>query len=181
MARWLRVLNVHLPQVLPPLLHQDNVRYWDDHQTSGEAGSEVGAHSHRSVDLLWDSFKGLLVAGECPKVVADDGAEAWVDVEDRLLERERVAVHGALPLARSQTAEEKEPMLLLCRHPHCLFGKTHCLDLVFCTGVWPGLTAGGAVLVVKAAVAQLDAWLVSWEGWAGSRLEHVSPLHLHLP
>ena len=71
-------------------------------------------------------------------------------------------------------------MLLLRRHPHCLFGKTHSLDLVFCTSVWTCLTAGGAVLVVEAAVAKLDARLVRWKGWAGSRLEHVSPFHLHL-
>ena len=110
--------------------HQDNVGDRYDDEAAGEQGAEVGADPLGGVHLLGDPLEVFLVLGHCVQVVADDGAEARVDVEDGLLEGQGVAVHVALPLARPQPAEQQEAVLLLGRHLGRLLGETHRLELV---------------------------------------------------
>ena len=94
--------------------HQDNVGDRYDDEAAGEQGAQVGADPLGGVHLLGDSLEVFLVLGDCVKVVADDGAEARVDVEDGLLEGEGVTVHLHFPLPRSETTEEQEAVFL-CR------------------------------------------------------------------
>ena len=92
--------------------HQDNVRHRNNDQTSSEVRSQVRSDSFRSIDLFGNSFESFLVFGDRVEVVADNGPQPGVDVENGLLEGERVTVHLHLPLAGSQATEEKKSVLL---------------------------------------------------------------------
>ena len=75
----------------------------------------------------------FLVLGHGVEVVANDGSESGIDVEDGLFEGQAVAVHVDLPLPGSQATEQKEAVLFLGWHLDRLLCQAHRLKLV---GLW---------------------------------------------
>ena len=77
------------------------------------------------IHFLRNSLKMFLVLGHGVEVVANDGSESGIDVEDGLFEGQAVAVHVHLPLPGSQATEQEEAVFFLGWHLDRLLGQAH--------------------------------------------------------